>query len=204
MVVRKKEDRNCLACNKLFYPSYNKKKYCSKNCARPSFGWSKGIIKTKFKMYCANCNKEFLTVPSDTNRKFCSNRCFGQSKSTSVILSCLYCKKDFIDTERKRRKKYCSHECFLAYSAKYRRSISKSKKTQKTNFLLKHNKCMVCFWNIEPAILELHHIDRNRNNNDIDNLLLLCPNCHSVDHFKNKDGQFGNNLGVGRPKKVKE
>jgi hypothetical protein len=26
----------------------------------------------------------------------------------------------------------------------------------------------------------------------------LCPNCHSLDHFYAKDGQFKNNLGVVR------
>ncbi len=44
-------------------------------------------------------------------------------------------------------------------------------------------KCMICnleTWlnNIMP--LELHHIDGNSNNNKLDNLQLLCPNCHSL------------------------
>jgi len=38
----------------------------------------------------------------------------------------------------------------------------------------------------------VHHKDRNRENNEIENLELLCPNCHSEDHFINGDGQFGN------------
>ena len=37
---------------------------------------------------------------------------------------------------------------------------------------------------IEP---EIHHRDRNRENNRLDNLLLLCPNCHSSMHW-NLDG----------------
>ncbi len=28
--------------------------------------------------------------------------------------------------------------------------------------------------------LEVHHIDGDNRNNDVDNLLLLCPNCHAL------------------------
>ena len=28
--------------------------------------------------------------------------------------------------------------------------------------------------------MELHHIDGNRYNNELDNLQILCPNCHSL------------------------
>lgn len=34
-------------------------------------------------------------------------------------------------------------------------------------------------WLNNPIILELDHIDGNRNNNNLKNLRLLCPNCHS-------------------------
>lgn len=37
---------------------------------------------------------------------------------------------------------------------------------------------------VEP---EIHHCDRNRENNRMDNLLILCPNCHSKIHY-NIDG----------------
>lgn len=30
-----------------------------------------------------------------------------------------------------------------------------------------------------PLVIQLHHIDGNRNNNSLDNLEMLCPNCHS-------------------------
>lgn len=36
--------------------------------------------------------------------------------------------------------------------------------------------------------IEMHHIDGNRLNNDKINLILLCPNCHSItDNFKGKN-----------------
>ena len=30
-----------------------------------------------------------------------------------------------------------------------------------------------------PLVIQLHHIDGNRDNNSLDNLQMLCPNCHS-------------------------
>lgn len=48
---------------------------------------------------------------------------------------------------------------------------------------LKHYgcKCSVCgFENI--LALEVHHIDKNRDNNSIENLKVLCANCHRIIH----------------------
>ena len=39
--------------------------------------------------------------------------------------------------------------------------------------------CGISEWRGVQAPLELHHIDGNRNNNDISNLQILCPNCHA-------------------------
>lgn len=44
-------------------------------------------------------------------------------------------------------------------------------------------KCSVCgntgTWNNKPLKLEIHHIDGNHQNNAIENLTYLCPNCHT-------------------------
>lgn len=44
------------------------------------------------------------------------------------------------------------------------------------------NRCETCGlteWLDKPITLETEHIDGNKTNNKEDNLLLLCPNCHS-------------------------
>jgi 5-methylcytosine-specific restriction endonuclease McrA len=43
--------------------------------------------------------------------------------------------------------------------------------------------CIRCGFN-NPLALEIHHIDRNRHNNDLENLEVLCSNCHSIEHRK--------------------
>lgn len=48
--------------------------------------------------------------------------------------------------------------------------------------------CLNTTWNNVPIPLEVHHKDGNKNNNDIDNLQLLCPNCHALtDTYKGKN-----------------
>ena len=47
---------------------------------------------------------------------------------------------------------------------------------------LKEYKCECCGlteWMGKPIVLQLHHIDGNHDNNNLENLQLLCPNCHS-------------------------
>lgn len=39
--------------------------------------------------------------------------------------------------------------------------------------------CGITEWCNKPAPLELHHVDGNRFNNELDNLQILCPNCHT-------------------------
>jgi predicted HNH restriction endonuclease len=35
----------------------------------------------------------------------------------------------------------------------------------------------------------IHHKDRDRDNNAMENLAVLCPNCHAIEHMKeNKEG----------------
>lgn len=54
------------------------------------------------------------------------------------------------------------------------------KKLIKEQFI--ENKCAICglnSWMDKPIVLQLHHLDGNPSNNSIENLQLLCPNCHS-------------------------
>ena len=58
---------------------------------------------------------------------------------------------------------------------------------------LKEDKCEICglsLWNGVKLPLELHHKDGNHYNNNLDNLQILCPNCHSI-----QEGNAGSNIG---------
>ena len=44
--------------------------------------------------------------------------------------------------------------------------------------------CTNCAFNQWPQVLQFHHIDRNRKNDSLENLTILCPNCHRAVHHK--------------------
>lgn len=59
---------------------------------------------------------------------------------------------------------------------------------------IKENKCEICGCSIWQGVLlplELHHKDGNHFNNQLDNLQILCPNCHSI-----QEGNSGKNIGT--------
>ena len=106
---------------------------------------------------------------------------------------CLNC-----DNELNVGKKYCSLQC----QQDYQRMLKVNKWLLGENdgvrgktatscwikwYLIKINgeKCMECGWNKRNPTtgnipIELEHIDGDFMNNKIENLKLLCPNCHSL------------------------
>lgn len=64
-------------------------------------------------------------------------------------------------------------------------------------FIINKNKCSRCGWGevnktTGEIPLEVDHIDGNYRNNKIENLRLLCPNCHSLtETHKNSNRRHG-------------
>lgn len=78
------------------------------------------------------------------------------------------------------------------YSKFRENNMKKNGKT--TLFAIVHlrgQKCEQCLntsWLGKPINLEIHHKDGNHNNNSLDNLQLLCPNCHSyTENYRGKN-----------------
>lgn len=64
-------------------------------------------------------------------------------------------------------------------------------------------RCGLSEWNKSPVPLELHHKDGNHYNNQLENLAIICPNCHAMEPnfcYKNKhiDVSIANILKLGQ------
>lgn len=71
-------------------------------------------------------------------------------------------------------------------------------KHRKLLILERGNTCQMCnlsSWQNKPIVLELDHINGDRRDNDINNLRLLCPNCHST-----TENWRGRNINSGKVK----
>lgn len=77
---------------------------------------------------------------------------------------------------------------YLKLNGPYVHSVNLKNKLIKEK--IKEHKCEKCGgieWNKLSIPLELHHIDGNKSNNNIENIELLCANCHSqTDGFRNR------------------
>ena len=134
------------------------------------------------------------------------------------ITKCLICGKSLV----KGQTKFCCQEHFNEY--KYQQNIQNwlsgkdegwsgtgIKKFIRRYLLEKADyKCEECGWDkINPVTgnspLEVHHKDGNYKNNKLENLQILCPNCHSLtDTYKslNKDSERVRIQYTGRKKQV--
>lgn len=115
-----------------------------------------------------------------------------------------------------KKSKYCSNKCQKEYE--YKEYVKRWKNGKengmrgkyqislhvKTYLLNKYNnKCAKCGWGEKNIYtwkipLEVEHIDGNDKNNNEENLIILCPNCHSL-----TSTYKGANLNRGRKERKK-
>jgi len=128
---------------------------------------------------CLNCGIEHNSSRNSCH-KFCSNKCQKEFEFKNNIKKWLDGKTNPLNT----------NDLVKPFARKY--LFEKFK-----------NKCCLCGWGeINKTTgripLEVDHIDGNYKNNEISNLRLLCPNCHSLtSNYKSL------NKGNGRNKRNK-
>jgi hypothetical protein len=140
---------------------------------------------------CNVCGKSIYRRPVEIKRNgtraFCSRGCYGIFCRKEV--SCSQCGKPILAGLNKRT---CSRACAntgrtgIKYGAKRSQDKVVSQRAIKSRLLDQRGKtCERCGY-AKYQILHVHHKDRNRQNNALDNLELICPNCHYEEHYLEK------------------
>jgi len=183
------ELRNCLHCGKQEYiPKYRLEthKFCSRTCA---YHW-KTANETISKV-CLVCSAPFSVINYRSERaKYCSDKCRYESMKGRgrTTYTCHHCSMPF-QAPASTNRKYCSMACV----GKGRKEDFKPVYSTVRKAMLRRNmveKCERCGFDEPKQILGIHHKDRNRHNNELSNLEVLCPNCHSMEHMKHVSHGF--------------
>lgn len=140
---------------------------------------------------CLVCGKQIYRRPKEikknSGRAFCSQACYGifcRKESPCVV-----CGKPILAGAHK---KTCSRSCANTHRTGIKYNINRPRDKVKTYQALKTRllksrgkKCQRCGYN-KFEILQVHHKDRNKHNNNLKNLELVCPNCHYEEHYLEK------------------
>ncbi len=171
----------CKHCkNEFTVPSYRKDTatYCSRRCLALD-------ARVETKSTCAECGKEFTHISSRANKaKYCSPVCYHRAvrKQGKTTYACAHCDVSFQDSASRNRK-FCSKQCVnKAAKETWVPTFSTVRKSMLRRGML--TCCERCGYDAAPEILGVHHKDRNQKNNDLANLEVLCPNCHSLERSK--------------------
>jgi len=135
------------------------------------------VIASKYNNFVSPC-----PICSDERRK--------ARKKPLIKLTCDFCGKTYFKAYKRLTFNFCCRKCKDAAQ-----SISSGDKfkelrprhygegdsiySYRTRALRKYGrKCAICGYDEDIDVLEVHHIDSNRNHNKLDNLIVLCPTCH--------------------------
>lgn len=141
---------------------------------------------------CDYCGKEYRKQKRFAGSKqehYCSTLCYNND-NIRVTLTCAYCGTEFKRPPSKLQNSksglyFCSREhkdLAQSFIKEIQPDHYGTGKSYRDKAFKEYGKvCQECGYDNEHA-LEVHHIDKNRENNDISNLKVLCANCHTLIH----------------------
>jgi len=156
---------------------------------------NQGRSRKHVKIICDFCKKEFYKPTRFlTDKNYCSRKCAQKGSSTKILTECDFCKipikRSLSKIKSKSGFKFCSRKCknlaqesdnirFIAMHPEHFHKLDK-KRCDYRKKAFKHypHRCEICCYNKFIDVLDVHHIDGNRKNSKLENLIILCENCH--------------------------
>lgn len=145
---------------------------------------------------CKICDKGFFTKPYFVKQgwgKYCSAACQYKGAKKGGTKMCFICEKVTYKTVTQlKRSESGKYFCGKSCQTKWRNEqfVGEKHANWKTGLhvyrsILRRNHipkiCRLCRTKDE-RVLAVHHIDKNRKNNKLNNLAWLCHNCHFLVH----------------------
>jgi len=158
-------EKECLNCQIVFDASLKEHKrgnakFCCHPCAS-EFRWGKILVHHNSNVVCAFCDSPFYKRPvhqksSKSGLFFCTRKCKDAAQRIGGISEIM------------------PHH----YGTGNGRHDYRNRALNEYGHI-----CKECGYKEHPEILTVHHIDKDRNNNKLENLVVLCPNCHFYLHW---------------------
>ncbi len=171
----------------------DQKDFCSLVCAGKAITQPRRGLEV-----CKNCNKKLI----GSQRKFCSHSCAAAFNNKGIRRhgkppsNCFSCGKKL----KSYKNKYCNGTCQSNYNYKqyikhwlageesgiYNGKVVNTSVHVKRWLIESYGECcQLCNWaKISPKTgkipIQLHHVDGDCTNGKPENLIYLCPNCHSL------------------------
>lgn len=146
---------------------------------------------------CKICGKKFYAKPNWLKigwGKYCSTKCQHKAQLRGRFVFCKICgKRIWRAPKRLIRSKSREFFCGKSHQTLWRNRIFigprhpnwKGGKHRKLKSILIQNKikqiCKICGCK-DKRVLAVHHLDKNRRNSEVRNLVWLCHNCHHLVH----------------------
>lgn len=153
---------------------------------------------------CNHCQKEFESSNRKINEAkkkgaplYCSKECFNEIRKVKIKCNCAQCGKELLKLpsvikHSKYGNVFCDKSCACSFNnttfrslennPNWKGSLCNNDKYAKNAFRYYKGECTICKLN-KKICLQVHHIDSDRKNGDVDNLIILCANHHCEVHY---------------------
>lgn len=147
---------------------------------------------------CTQCQSDVWRRLTHLHKTtFCSLKCSSIYKTVGISYNCSYCQAETIKTpseigRSKSGRAFCNRSCATSYNNKFKTGIYHGnwmggayRKNAFDHYGIKccNESCILTAHNIyiPEKLIDVHHIDGNRQNNDLNNLIPLCVWCHAIE-----------------------